>query len=1164
MPLRKKYTANPERLASLRSKRKPVSVLTPHVSTILPHASSTAYVSAANTAIPPATNTPSLPDYTEFELEDSSLSPAPSIVLHPSGNKSEHSIIENPNADVPVDSIEAGDQSRRTESHGSDFIWPPRLLYSREPGPYPKPQEVRYAVVVEPDQPNNATTRRVRYTELSPSDKRASHSISPHAFHVKRYWDAVNRPAEGIKPLSPVSPIIPWQGRDRDKSQPTPAPDVILFDPKTVLPSGKLAENVFTPGNLLKRREIRRGKHGFSDRQQKTFEKRQAKYMEAERQRKDKAARDGFDWVEVPASRFVHGYTPGRRTRVTNEHDYGEDESQDGGHVHQYSEDEDISDQISNQHPNSTPVPSTPSSAGAIWQGGRNMWRIKVYGEPDEYIVSNVNDPAWEDPIIRSRFNEQRIMSPPFTRPLPDYSIQISSQHHDEYWKARFQVKMEEELGFDMNYQDPNTVDYPTSRSPSLEAPESPIKVRDSRATLNEKSARKFKMARKRREINKNYFQKKWDYLKTGLLTKAMYRNFKPKLINLKRKIDAFSETPSVEGKDQKLLREAKYRVAKDNYDLMKLRHKRNTNKLIENEKAWQHWLESYVEEGVEEQNEIYKKLGVSPIAKVDGGAFGAIVPLRHITGRTKATNGWRYEDVPIVAKIGPRSSIDRERRFLEYFKADKHPNIVEIFTEYEPAGGLSTTRFTAILLRQALRSSMTCFLFNYNYRKPMDRLPPDVDRSFGNLVPEHIFWDLLGDAASGLAYLHFGVKEVSSGDETYFAHVSQRLWSPVFHGDIKEDNILIDWDRGNSRYKAVLADFGTVDYHFSDYYDGSGAEYLSSYKIRIATDDYIPPEYPRVTLYWDVWSLGATFHSALTNHPPRHRHNPSITEAQSLRKTQHDAIAIFPIHGDLEEWSRFETQHHVQKPPGSEDKYVADIQRTRALSYHLHRLLGIGFNDIYISSPLEDRIPGIAYRPHILLALEEIKADQKKIMDLFSSIDGKAEHEVPDDLDYFANYVNRLITHRDADLDTLVQFHNSEQRAEVGGALLSQHVDIDTIFAHVLGGEQRSKDFTPTQIKRKHETLEEPLNELQTMLQRKTQADAKNFVKKLAQTVMSSRKIVEEQSIHEILNTVIHLDGVWMSTKLDCLDVIKTALNLDGKIPRYYPDEQPPKKLKI
>ena len=87
--------------------------------------------------------------------------------------------------------------------------------------------------------------------------------------------------------------------------------------------------------------------------------------------------------------------------------------------------------------------------------------------------------------------------------------------------------------------------------------------------------------------------------------------------------------------------------------------------------------------------------------------------------------------------------------------------------------------------------------------------------------------------------------------------------------------------------------------------------------------------------------------------------------------------------------------------------------------------------------------------------------------------------------------------------------------------------------------------------------------SDLQKMLDRKSQYNAKQFVKTMAANVAKDRTYIEEWLLNDLTNTVNDLPDVWMSTKLDCFDAIKTVVGLDEDVPEYNADQNPPRKFR-
>jgi serine/threonine protein kinase len=120
-----------------------------------------------------------------------------------------------------------------------------------------------------------------------------------------------------------------------------------------------------------------------------------------------------------------------------------------------------------------------------------------------------------------------------------------------------------------------------------------------------------------------------------------------------------------------------------------------------------------------------------------------------------------------------------------------------------------------------------------------------DYIDEFGG-VPSHLVHDIFGQIAQGLGYLH------SQG---------------IVHGDVKEENILIDYK--NNRHIAKLCDFGhakrtkrnRLDMKFYGTRDCSAPELLPN--LRAVEND----EEPELSFYGykqDVWALGLVLYTML------------------------------------------------------------------------------------------------------------------------------------------------------------------------------------------------------------------------------------------------------------------------------------------------------------
>jgi serine/threonine protein kinase len=119
--------------------------------------------------------------------------------------------------------------------------------------------------------------------------------------------------------------------------------------------------------------------------------------------------------------------------------------------------------------------------------------------------------------------------------------------------------------------------------------------------------------------------------------------------------------------------------------------------------------------------------------------------------------------------------------------------------------------------------------------------------KNAGKTPPEGFIWHVLLQLSEALAFLHFGHGSINAG---------HKEWTPVFHRDIKPDNVFLKADpAGNvDEYPNVkLGDFGVA-------IASDDPEYNPLH--RYGTNLYQPPELERSSAKSDVWGLGATIYS--------------------------------------------------------------------------------------------------------------------------------------------------------------------------------------------------------------------------------------------------------------------------------------------------------------
>jgi len=58
------------------------------------------------------------------------------------------------------------------------------------------------------------------------------------------------------------------------------------------------------------------------------------------------------------------------------------------------------------------------------------------------------------------------------------------------------------------------------------------------------------------------------------------------------------------------------------------------------------------------------------------------------------------------------------------------------------------------------------------------------------------------------------------------------------------------------NRYCCIITDLGAADFHDRDFRD-----FVGNKQLRCCTPSWLPPEYPNITLGFDVFATGASFH---------------------------------------------------------------------------------------------------------------------------------------------------------------------------------------------------------------------------------------------------------------------------------------------------------------
>jgi serine/threonine protein kinase len=126
--------------------------------------------------------------------------------------------------------------------------------------------------------------------------------------------------------------------------------------------------------------------------------------------------------------------------------------------------------------------------------------------------------------------------------------------------------------------------------------------------------------------------------------------------------------------------------------------------------------------------------------------------------------------------------------------------------------------------------------------------------------VSEFMVWQVLSQVFDGLASLHEGYQTL------YFRlDVNSKIWNPIFHGDIKPENILIQYPaNSDDRIGIKIADFGCAIQ-----YNRSAGEPELNENYFAGTAEYAPPEAPLFTNKADVWAAAASIHLLCTGDSP-------------------------------------------------------------------------------------------------------------------------------------------------------------------------------------------------------------------------------------------------------------------------------------------------------
>lgn len=283
-----------------------------------------------------------------------------------------------------------------------------------------------------------------------------------------------------------------------------------------------------------------------------------------------------------------------------------------------------------------------------------------------------------------------------------------------------------------------------------------------------------------------------------------------------------------------------------------------------------------------------------------------------------------------MVGKVGLKGTLAKEKNILQRLGKYGHSNIVKYLEEFTPKTGF---KHEVLVLERASHGSLgEYWLKNYIVK---DTAPPELE-----------VWKWMIDCFKGLAFLHTGLID----DKT------PSSWSPILHGDLKPDNILIDEDPDTRQLRALLTDFGTAQFHAFDYRDPAKTSFMA------VTLKFMPNEYPIVQLGFDVYSIGASFHLMMSDFYPRANKmwynedktnifiNADYTNREKVDAWALQPTVILPLHESysvrnstrniyISNADTFTASYGYPNHQGAPES--AFPRRGRALCYHLHRMLG-------------------------------------------------------------------------------------------------------------------------------------------------------------------------------------------------------------------------------
>jgi serine/threonine protein kinase len=444
-------------------------------------------------------------------------------------------------------------------------------------------------------------------------------------------------------------------------------------------------------------------------------------------------------------------------------------------------------------------------------------------------------------------------------------------------------------------------------------------------------------------------------------------------------------------------------------------------------------------EEKAETRNEETKLLETNIVSRLRNGrnisletkegGQGSVYQIKRPI-RKRGAEKW---DADFVAKIGKAGTLWREKLFLRRFENDRHTNIVLGYTSINI--GLENQELEVILMQKASRGSLDEFAEYYPFKESEYKAGQTEAHLWP--FPEKEIWELFIDYLAGLAYLHTGRNLDRVGNE------NPQSWSPIRHNDIKPLNLLVHFDQALNRHRGIICDFGASDFHPHDFRD----TYPS--KMITWTTGYVPPEYPNITVGFDIWGLGVSLHKVLTSYYPQDNRSWYNPERRNLLKTEYnnnrETILLWPYQPVVildvsQDWDADRRRYHTE----DEVKYSQNpiITRSRALSYHLHRMLGKssyylsdveGYeNGVERQLPDANADPEIVKRPDATTLLNEMQSDFRTILQIAkarndqNNEDENDEDEINEDpaLKDFDDAVANF-NERDAQLQELKAWHD-------------------------------------------------------------------------------------------------------------------------------------------